>query len=134
MHGILPPSPIPSPTRSFAAFQSASKGCTLTGKIKGTSENPLVPFGRNATFTKGETRFGMQSIRRRLESDRKGKRCLISVRQTPLDGRNDRVYSALLRRYFLYANLHLLHKTEPNWHTKQKSNPTTRVELLFWSE
>ena len=48
-------------------------------------------FGRNETFAKGETRFGLHSKHRRLESDLKGKRHLIAMRQVSLDGRNDRV-------------------------------------------
>ncbi len=41
-------------------------------------------LGRNETFAKGETRFGLRSKHRRLESDQKGKRRLIAVRQTSL--------------------------------------------------
>ena len=46
---------------------------------------------RNVTFVKVKIGFGLRSKRQRLESDDKGKRHLIAVRQVSLYGRNDSI-------------------------------------------
>ena len=62
-------------------------------KAKDVIERKKTLDGRSATFAKGETRFGLRSKYLRPESDRKGKRHLIAVRQVSLEGGRDRVTS-----------------------------------------
>ena len=62
-------------------------------KAKDVIERKKTLDGRSATFAKGETRFGLRSKYLRPESDRKGKRHLIAVRQVSLEGGRDRITS-----------------------------------------